>query len=140
MSSLVPPGMTAKQARAYCEKENRNWPDALIDVERERWRAAVWDDSKRIRVLRSRRFMVQVFDEPNGVVRLSVNRTMLAPGGERWEDGITWEDLQQIKAESGYADRFAVEIYPSSGNEVNVANMRHLWILPEPLKVGWNRK
>ena len=137
MSTLVPPGMTAKAARTFLERENRNWPEALIEVPRDGWLTRSWDTSKRTRVLRSRRFMVQVFEEPNGVLRLSVNRTELAPGGERWVEGIGWDDLQRLKLEAGYGDAFAVEIYPATRDEVNVANMRHLWILPERLDVGW---
>ena len=137
MSSLVPDGMTAKAARRFLEHENRLWPEALAEVPRDRWISKSWDTSNRVRVLRSRRFMVQVFAEANGVLRLSVNRTELAPGGERWRDGITWDELQRVKREAGYGDSFAVEIYPPTGDEVNVANMRHLWILPERLDVGW---
>jgi hypothetical protein len=137
MSALVPPGMTAKAARRFLEQENRTWPETLTAVPKERWRAQSWDDSKRIRVLRSRRFMVQVFEEADGVLRLSVNRTELAPGGERWVEGITWDELQMLKLEAGYGDSFAIEIYPPALDEVNVANMRHLWILPERLNVGW---
>jgi hypothetical protein len=129
--------MTAKAARSFLERANRNWPEALTDVPPDMWRAQSWDDSKRIRVLRSRRFMAQVFEEADGVLRLSVNKTELAPGGERWLEGITWDELQMLKRQAGYGDSFAIEIYPPALDEVNVANMRHLWILPERLNVGW---
>lgn len=33
----------------------------------------------------------------------------------------------------------AVEIYPAERDIVNVANMRHLWVLPERLPFGWRR-
>ena len=129
----------ARLMRKQLELENRSWPEELTTVSRERWVAQTWDDSRRIRVLRSRRFLVQIFQEDRGVIRLSVNRTELAPGGEQWAEGISWDQLQGLKAQAGYGDAFAVEIYPPERDEVNVANMRHLWILPSPLGIGWKR-
>lgn len=81
--------------------------------------------------------MVQQYDEPNGVIRLSINSTTRQ--GRRWADGLTWDTLQDIKSACGYGDRDAVEVYPPRIDEVNVANMRHLWILPVPLSFVWRR-
>ena len=79
--------------------------------------------------------MVQEFHEGKNI-RLSVNRTM--PGKDSWLEDITWEELQTVKREVGYGDRLAVEIYPEDVNIVNVANMRHLWII-DGLDLGWKR-
>ena len=92
-------------------------------------------EPNRIAVWRSRDFLVQVFCEANQIMRLSVCRTKL--DGTRWQDGITWDELQQIKKEVGMGDKFAVEIYPADADVVNVANMRHLWILPEAPAFAW---
>lgn len=86
-------------------------------------------------VWRSRDFFVQVFNE-GGVVRLTVNRTY-APNGIDWADGITWDELQRIKAEVGRNDRWAVEVYPPDEHVVNDANMRHLWLLDTAPTFGW---
>ena len=83
-------------------------------------------------------YLVQVFAEPDGLERLSINRTSVLPSG-RWADGITWDALQRLKAECGRADRWAVELYPPDGAVVDVANIRHLWLLPAPPAFGWNR-
>lgn len=92
-----------------------------------------------LRVWRSRDFLVQEHPAPEpAIARLSVNRTVL--DGDRWADGITWDELQAIKAQCGYGNRDAVEVYPSARDEVNVANMRHLWILWEPLAFAWRRR
>ena len=45
--------------------------------------------------------------------------------------------LQEIKNTIGYKDKFAVEVYPAENDIVNVANMRHLWVLPKPLGFEW---
>lgn len=52
-------------------------------------------------------------------------------------DGITWDALQSIKNELGFADRDAVEIYPAAEDLVNVANMRHLWVMAERVSFAW---
>lgn len=86
-------------------------------------------------VWRSRDFLVQLFDE-GGHVRVTVNRTHM-PNGKDWADGITWDELQAIKAEIGRGDRWAVEVYPPDDEVVNDAPMRHLWLLDEPPSFGW---
>jgi hypothetical protein len=94
----------------------------------------------RVAVWRSREFLVQAIMEP-GMLRLSVNRTELDATGN-WKDGITWDEMQAIKSAVGYGDRDAVEAYPKNVDVVNVANIRHLWILPnhEALPVFWRKK
>jgi hypothetical protein len=120
--------------RKYLSEENRKWPDRLTNVHRDYWpkdgqarRAAVW---------RSRTFLVQVYFEDVGVMRMSVCRTEL-DGAGMWKDGISWEELQRLKDECGYGCSDAVEVYPRNMDVVNVANMRHVWVLPYPLPFAW---
>lgn len=86
----------------------------------------------------SKKYLVQIYTKENQV-RVSVNRTTLNKGGERWDDGLSWEELQSIKSQVGYGDFDAVEVYPRDVDVVNVANMRHLWILNKPLGFVWRR-
>ncbi|EAA8526599.1 hypothetical protein NV054_000945 [Salmonella enterica subsp. enterica serovar Cerro] len=95
-------------------------------------------DPKRSRVWVNAYFLVQEFQEENGIVRLSVNTTSMSAQG-RWRDGISWDALQDIKNACGYEDHDAVEIYPRANDVVNVANMRHLWIVKDPLPFAWRR-
>jgi len=106
----------------------------MVEVPRDKWPQSALE--KLHQVWRSNSFMAQVVVEANGIYRVSVNRTAI---GEdmRWIDGITWEELQGIKGEIGFGDKMAVEVYPSDSEVVNVANMRHLWVLPEPLPFAW---
>lgn len=53
-------------------------------------------------------------------------------------DGLTWDELQAIKRDVGFGDWHGLEIYPPDQQVVNVANIRHIWISPEPLWIGWN--
>jgi hypothetical protein len=86
----------------------------------------------------SRSFFVQVYSE--GIYRrISVNRNKLNNNAQ-WEQNITWEELQSIKNEIGYSEKDCVEVYPASIDEVNVSNMRHLWIMDSPLPFAWRHK
>lgn len=86
---------------------------------------------------RSNRFVVQVFFED--FIRLSINRTMVDDHGD-WLEGITWDELQKIKNQCGYKDKAAVELFPPVNDLVNVANLRHLFILKELPSYLWKEK
>lgn len=143
---IFSPSMTNKQRREairQLDRENERWPSALTLVPVERWLPSDLDrhvESVRVSVWRSCHFLVQVFSERGGIIRLSVNRTTMDEMRDRWAENISWDDLQRLKNEAGFADRDAVEVFPVAGHEVNVANMRHLWILPEPLPFVWRKK
>lgn len=91
-----------------------------------------------LRVLRSRDFFVQEFAESAPIdVRLSICRTDVI--GDRWKEGITWDELQRLKRECGYGDRDAVEVFPADIDVVNVANMRHLWVMVDAIPYAWRK-
>lgn len=125
-----------RQQRRQLERDNAKLPAVLTPVPPDAW--PDYPPEKRPQsVWRSRHYLVQSYIEPNGIVRLSVLRTTLLPSGE-WDDGLTWDELQMIKRQVGFADAFAVEVYPRDKDIVNVANLRHLWILTEPLAFAWS--
>lgn len=126
---------TTRAQRRKLASDNTNQPNTLQEIPRWRWPNP---DAPQLRVLRSRDFLVQEFSAPApAVVRLSISRTSL--DGDRWQDGIAWEELQRLKHECGYAGRDAVEIFPADVDVVNVANMRHLWVLAEPVSFAWRK-
>ncbi len=90
-----------------------------------------------LKAMRSSEYLVQFYRVPSPLVRvrLSICRTRL--DGQRWADGIDWETLQRLKSEAGFGDFDAVEVFPSDSDVVNVANMRHLWVLSEPAAFAW---
>lgn len=128
--------VTTRQQRKALDRENERWPVNGREIPREQWPQDL--EMTRLRVIRSRDYLVQVFDADSGL-RISVNRTKLLGTG-RWDDGLTWDELQAVKKMIGYGDYWAVEIYPADDSVVNVANMRHLWILKEPPTFGWHKK
>lgn len=132
-----------KIARKNLALENKKWPIIPIRMPRHQW---PYDDAdNRVAVWRCKFYLIQEFDESTAdggikdVIRLSINRTLLNDDG-MWRDDISWDDLQWIKNCIGYGDRFAVEIYPAEHEVVNVANMRHLWVLPYPPSYVWRKK
>lgn len=127
-----------RAAAKYLQEENARWPEHLRLWPREEWPDGPMRASKSLlSVYRSRTYLVQVFNEAAPVlVRLSVNRTAITPKGG-WQQDIPWEDLQRLKREAGYGEFDAVEVYPSDRDVVNVANMRHLWIMAQPLAFKW---
>lgn len=111
--------------------------DRLTEVPREEWdRFDNHGENPRIRVLRSKRFLVQEFFVRVGVVRLTINSVERNSAG--WSDRIGWEDLRQIKRQCGYGDKDGIECFPPERDVVNVANMRHLFIfLDSKIDVMW---
>lgn len=127
---------TTRAQRRQLERDNAKQPAALCEVPREHW--PMTRACSQLRVLRSRDFLVQEFAaNAPAKVRLSVCRTSL--DGGRWEDGISWDDLQRLKRECGYGDADAIEVFPSDADVVNVADMRHLWVMAEPLACAWRK-
>jgi hypothetical protein len=118
VQAIMEPGMLRLSVNRTELDASGNWKDGIT-----------WDELQAIKIM-----------EP-GMLRLSVNRTELDASGN-WKDGITWDELQAIKSAVGYGDRDAVEAYPKNVDVVNVANIRHLWILPNhaALPVFWRKK
>lgn len=109
----------------------------LREVPRELWQ---WQEGPLPeRMLLSSEFMVQVQHSETSGLRLTVSRTARTESGSDWMEGITWDELQRLKCEAGYRDHWCVECYPPSDQVVNVANMRHLWILGHTPPYGWKR-
>lgn len=114
-------------AIAQLKADNATFPPQLIKLDPSKWPpipvrgiAEVW---------RSSSFLLQVYLDREHT-RLSVCRTEI--DGPRFRAEIAWDDLMMLKRECGRGDLCAIEIYPPEAEVVNVANMRHLWIVDPP--------
>lgn len=126
--------LTSREQRRQLERDNAKLPATLAKIPRHEWPNP---SAPQLEVWRSRDFLVQVFTGSGPCkCRLSINRTTLDKAG-RWVEGISWDELQRLKRECGFANFDAVEVYPRDRDVVNVANMRHLWVLHEPLPFAW---
>jgi hypothetical protein len=123
--------------RRELEKQNAKRSSVLFQVPRDKWPETGRVDSM-IEAWLSSRFLVQVFDEGGGIFRVSVNRTSMDQFG-KWEENLTWDELMSVKRQIGRGESYAVEVLPEDSQIVNVANMRHFWILPDPV-CGWKQR
>jgi hypothetical protein len=64
-------------------------------------------------------------------------RAAVSVEGDDWAVGISWDSLLDIKRHLGYSDEYVIEVYPREVDLVNATAMRHLWVLPVPLDIGW---
>lgn len=122
----------------------RSLPDQLEPVKSATWPQSPAGAPRPIEVWRSRYYLVQVFKEKMtpahpDLLRLSINRTTVK-ADLKWNDGITWDALQQIKREIGLGEWWGVEVYPPDVDIVNVANIRHIWCSKYSFGVGWVRE
>jgi len=128
-----------REMRRHLDRENRRYGPEPVQVPRDQWAQGTFAGVGPDALWRSRNFLIQVFKEDQGAMRLSICRTQLDKHGQ-YVDGISWEELQGLKNLCGFAEREAIEIYPISGNEVNVANFRHLWVMPSWMRLHWTWK
>lgn len=122
---------------AHASDEAKKRPIKLTEIRRDLWPMS---QTEQTHVWHSRQFLVQMFDvtpfQGIDTRRISVSRVTLKNDG-RWEEGVSWEELMQVKREIGFGDWYGLEIFPRDVDIVNVANMRHLWLLAVPLNLGW---
>jgi hypothetical protein len=129
-----------KTLAAATREQAKAWPARLTEVPASEWPKARPSRERPLALWRSRHYLAQLYRAPwladVEVRRLSINRVTLSPKGG-WDENIPWQDLMRCKREAGYGDWYGVEVYPRDRDEVNVANMRHLWLLSGPLPIGW---
>ena len=121
-----------RERKREIKQRKRDLPSTLTQVHKSEW---PHQPDGLLDVWASKKYVVQVYSESHGVLRLSINRTDRTGSG--WTDQLTWDELQQIKSDVGFGEFYAYEVYPSDDRIVNAANMRHLWITPAPLQFGW---
>lgn len=120
----------------YLREQNKRYGPAMEVVPEELWPAG--GNPRPLKVWRSQEFLAQLFAPVHGALRLSVCRTDLGPDG-KWKDNISWDQMQKIKGECLPNGAWATEIYPPETQVINVANMRHLWILGDAPEYAWRR-
>lgn len=130
--------LTAAQLRQL-KRDNAAQTVRLSLIPKEQWPVVPFTEtSVRLCVWRSKRFLAQLFSDKDGGMRLSINRTEWDERQGQWRENISWDELQALKAEAGFSGCWAVEIFPADHAVVNVANMRHLWLLAEAPDYAWN--
>lgn len=107
-------------------------PFKMVKMPEEEWKHLNNGDprTKIFETWKSSRFLVQIRFHGNRV-KLCVNKVLYTKKNSKiqWQDGITWDELQEIKNQCGYKDFWMCEYYPPQDRVVNIANIRHLWLL-----------
>ena len=107
-------------------------PFKMEEVPKEKWKNLNHGNPRNdvLQVFKSDRFLVQVRKHKD-CVRLAINKVKydIELGKIVWKDGITWDELQEIKDQCGFKDKWLCEYYPPKDKVVNIANIRHLWVL-----------
>jgi hypothetical protein len=131
---------TSREQRRQLARDNAKLPSALVEIPPHEWPEIT--PTGLVKVFRSRNFLVQVYEAEHldGYRRLSICRSAIDTESGRWKENITWDELQQLKREAGYGDIDAVEVFPADRDVVNVANMRHLFLMESPLSFAWRKK
>jgi hypothetical protein len=120
-----------KLAKAELASTVSNYTNKFTEIPKWQWPSMFQvGDHIPVSVFMSRKFLAQVYSAKNGFLRISVTKCEFGKG-RVFADGISWDELQEIKRGVGFGDRFAIEVYPEDLQIVNDANMRHLWIFPE---------
>lgn len=128
-----------RSERRALTAQHRALPEELVEIPTHLWPpSAIALKAPPERVWRSRSFLVQQYVVDGAPTRLSVNRLRMLGNG-RWADGITWDEIQNLKAQAGYGERWAMEIFPAARDLVDVANVRHIWLLDEAPEFAWRR-
>ncbi len=129
--------------RQHLREQNRLYSATLQAIPPDQWPTGLGEtaNTRTEAVWRSCHFLVQVvWEKDSACRRLTVNRTALNAAGSGWEENITWDELMEIKRQTGHSNTWAVEVYPSDTQIVNVANMRHLFLLDEAPAQAWKRQ
>ncbi len=125
-----------KAKRQVLKEQNSKFGAMLREVFRHEWPAeSLVRTNQPLRIWQSKDFSVQLWED-RGHMRLTVCRTAINSDGG-WKDGITWDELNRLKEEANFGHLWAVEVYPPTECVVNVANMRHLWLLNEAPAYAW---
>lgn len=124
-----------RQYMAEYEKERKTFPTVMEPLPIP---PDILQECRVLGVWRSREYMATAWAEQNPAIacRLSVNRTRIDPITGGFLGGILWDDLFTVKNQCGFADMDAIEVYPAADKLVNVANMRHLFVMEKRLGFG----
>lgn len=111
------------------ERDSKSWPEELKLVDS--GDLPEGEHAGLIELWRSSAFLVQVHEHNEAVLRVSIATV----DKQKIPDRLPWPVLQRLKREIGRGDWEAVEIYPADQDQVNVDDMRHLWVFKNGIKL-----
>ena len=123
-----------KQIKKSIAENNRRYTEVFVEIPRNEIQKIEYCPKK---AWRNKRYLACLYEDyTNGYLRLCVQRTTIKDDGS-YEDGISWDKIQEIKNLLGFGDWWGLEVYPSDKDLVNVSNIRHIWLFKEPPAFAW---
>lgn len=83
-----------------------------------------------LEIWRSKKYLVIVWKVPAGK-KLSISRQEWDSKERRYKDGITWDEIMEIKHDIGMGNKTGIEFFPADDEVINLGNVRHIWIVPD---------
>lgn len=126
-------------ANKHMAREATKYPNHLVQIPKDEWPESKNPGKRPEEVWQSKDYLVQIYAEPLPcVARLSILRTSLDSAGG-WLQDIPWTELQRLKSECEFGLLDAVEIFPCDTDTINIANIRHIFVMAEPLSFAWRK-
>lgn len=122
-----------RQQRRALEKTKRaliaTYPEKLTKVDENDPNMPYTSHASDLReVWRNKQFTVLVWRVPGGT-KMSVQRNEWDSHTRRYKDGITWDEIMEIKRAIGFGNMCGVEFFPPDDEVINIANVRHIWFI-----------
>ena len=83
-------------------------------------------------IWRSKKYTVMVWNVPAGK-KMTISRNEWDSHTGRYKDSILWDEIMEIKRQIGFGEQNAIEFYPPDSEVINIANVRHIWLLPKSI-------
>lgn len=126
-----------KAIKKAIAENNKRYTETFVELPREEFENYSFPPE---RTWRNKNYLASLYkDYANGNLRLSVQRATIKDDGS-YEDGISWDKIQEIKRLVGFGDWWGLEVFPADDQLVNVSNIRHVWLFKERPPFAWEGK
>lgn len=124
-----------KRIKKFIAETNQRYSEKFVELSREEIGRCQCAPEK---AWRNKNYLVYLYHDRE-FLRLCVQRTTIKDDGS-FEDGISWDRIQQIKSAIGFGDYWGLEVFPADKSLVNVSNIRHIWLFEERPAFAWSGK
>lgn len=124
-----------EQVVKQVEDERQKMPDHLVKVDLKSYYEGDPAKDGITEIWVSNSFRLAVFVHADGTEQLNIHRTHIDHENDAWKDGITWDEMMELKRQCGRGERDFFEWFPRDSNIVNNGNFRHLWLANEDGKI-----
>ena len=124
-----------KLIKKYISEVNQRFSDKFVEIPSDEIKGCSYAPEK---AWRNKNYLVYLYHDRE-FLRLCVQRTTIKDDGS-FDDGISWDRIQQIKSAVGFGDYWGLEVFPADKALVNVSNIRHIWLFKDRPAFAWSGK